>query len=164
VLDEDDRDFKRTRKPVEETEEKPILIINRDYHSSHKAKKRRIEADHDSGTRIKLSKDDTSEDVKTEVKFKIKEEESSRTEDDERKKDEDASKKKDDEQSVEHDRSEKKREISSGNYCKGTQLHSRTLMKQTASRQALEYRSENRLKKYSMTLSLDRIYVLLYVR
>ncbi len=116
MLDEDDRDFKRTRKPVEETEEKPILTINRDYHSSNKAKKRRIESDYDSGIRSKLSKDDTLEDVKSEVK--VKEQEGSRTKDDERKKDEDSSKKKDDEQSVENDRIEKKRESSSGKYCK----------------------------------------------
>ena len=108
MLDEDDRDFKRTRKPVEEDEEKPILIINRDYHSSHKAKKRRAESDQDIGTRIKLSKDDTVEDVDSELKSK--EEEVSRTKDDERKKDEDSLKKKDDQQSVENERYEKKRE------------------------------------------------------
>ena len=112
MLDEDDRDFKRTRKPVEEEEEKPISIINRDYHSSHKAKKRRAESEHDSGTRIKLSKDDTVEDAESEVKSK--EEESSRTKDDEKKKDEDSSKKKDDQQFVENERSEKKRENLSG--------------------------------------------------
>ena len=108
VLDEDDRDFKRTRKPVEEEEEKPISIINRDYHSSHKAKKRRAESDHDSGTRIKLSKDDAVEDTESEPKSK--EEGDSRTKDDEKKKDEVSSKKKDDQQSVENERSEKKRE------------------------------------------------------
>lgn len=116
MLDEDDRDFKRTRKPVEETEDRHIAILNRDYHLSHKAKKRRIESEHESGPRIKLSKDDTSEDVKSEVKVKIKEEEGSRKKEDERKKDEDNSNKKEDEQSAEHDRIEKKTESSSGNY------------------------------------------------
>ena len=115
MLDEDDRDFKRTRKPVEETEDRPIAIVNRDYHSSNKPKKRRIE-EHESGPRIKLSKDDSLEDVKPEVKVKVKEEEDSRKKEDERKKDEDDSKKKEDEQSAEHDRTEKKRESSSGNY------------------------------------------------
>ena len=113
ALDEDDRDFKRTRKPVEEAEEKPILIVNRDYHSSHKAKKRRMESDHDSGTRNKLSNDDPSEEVKSEVK--LREEDASRTKDDERKKDEDGLKKKDDQQSVENERSERKRDNLSGN-------------------------------------------------
>ncbi|XP_028406262.1 RNA-binding protein 26-like [Dendronephthya gigantea] len=108
VLDEDDRDFKRTRKPTEDIEEKPILTVNRDYHSSHKGKKRRIEADHDSGTRIKLSKDDTMEDEKSEAKERMKEEK-----DDEMEDNEDNLKKKDDEKSGEHDRSEKKREGSS---------------------------------------------------
>lgn len=111
MLDEDDRDFKRTRKPAEDNEEKPILTVNRDYHSSHKAKKRRVEADDESGTRIKLSKDDTSEDEKSEAKSRVKEEK-----DDEMDDDEDNLKKRDDEKSGEHDRSEKKREGSSGVY------------------------------------------------
>ena len=124
VLDEDDRDFKRTRKPTEEIEEKPILTINRDYHSSYKAKKRRVESDHDSGARIKHSKHNISDDIKSEMKVKmkdseeeddIKEEESSREEDEDHKKSEDISEKKDDdEQSSEQDKSEKKRESSSG--------------------------------------------------
>ena len=110
MLDEDDRDFKRTRKPVEEIEDRPILTINHDHQTSHKAKKRRIESEHEGGTRIKLSRDDTSEDARSEVKAKIKEEENSRTKDDERKKNED------NEQSDEHDRIGKKKECSSGNY------------------------------------------------
>ena len=72
-----------------------------------------MESDHDSGTRNKLSNDDPSEDVKSEVK--LREEDASRTKDDERKKDEDGLKKKDDQQSVENERSERKRDNLTGN-------------------------------------------------
>lgn len=137
MLDEDDRDFKRTRKPVEETEEKPILTTSRDYHSYHKAKKRRVESDHDTVIRIKVSRDDSTEDAKSDVKTRIKEEESSRKIEEEsyRKRDEDSSRKKDEENSQkkeedssakkneksnehleQHERPEKKRESSSGMY------------------------------------------------
>ncbi|XP_046853360.1 RNA-binding protein 27-like isoform X3 [Xenia sp. Carnegie-2017] len=110
VLDEDDRDFKRTRKPVEEVEEreeKPILTIHRDtYQSSQRAKKRRSESDRDiSAPRVKVLKNEPTEDIKDEfAKNKNKDEGM----------DEDITKRKDGkEQSSKHNLADKTRESSS---------------------------------------------------
>lgn len=70
VLDEDDRDFKRTRKPTEEVEEKSISTSTRESHFGFKPKKRRAEHDHDGGLRNKVSRDDSIDGVPTEGKGK----------------------------------------------------------------------------------------------
>lgn len=69
-MDEDDRDFRRTRKPTEDVEERAISTANRDAYMGYKFKKRRAEPDHDAGLRSKISRDDASDAISTDSKGK----------------------------------------------------------------------------------------------